>query len=209
MAHEEYDQDQRHFLLFCHNVPEDGEFSLNDLPGSGGRVDIAARCAAAALLLSHGIRRNSSISLLLPMGGEMVRVVSISGRDVKYLNPDERSTAALIRNALVRAERGEYGIASPGIEVTDSTVEEALISISDRRSVYYLKEDGRKSTDFEKNSIFVLSDSIDLFEEEERHVIRMGARKVSLSNRSMHADHCISIVNWLLDLRSENGSISI
>jgi len=40
-------------------------FSLKDLAGSAGRMDILCRCVAQALFISHGIRKDSEIYLLL------------------------------------------------------------------------------------------------------------------------------------------------
>ena len=45
----------------------------------------------------------------------MIRLV---GYELKYLNPDERSTGALIRNALLQTGEGETK-SSPGIYVSN------------------------------------------------------------------------------------------
>ena len=35
----------RHYVVISHTVPADGDFSLNDLPGSGGRIDVTKKTA--------------------------------------------------------------------------------------------------------------------------------------------------------------------
>ena len=52
--------DERDIVLLCHGAPAlvaDGTFELNNLPH--GRVDVLARCASAALFVSHSMRRTS------------------------------------------------------------------------------------------------------------------------------------------------------
>ena len=43
--------------------------NLNDLPGTGGRMDVLARAVNASLFVSHGIRKDSHVMLHL-MGGD-------------------------------------------------------------------------------------------------------------------------------------------
>jgi len=86
----------RRFLILGHCAPIEPDFHLNDLPGGAGRLDVLCRAVGASLLVSHGIRTDVETILLLR---NQVRI-RIDGRHVKRLNPDERSTAALIRKAL-------------------------------------------------------------------------------------------------------------
>ena len=96
----------RRFLILGHKAPVTPEFHLNDLPGAAGRLDVLCRAIGASLFLSHGIRRDTEVMLLLQ---NTVRI-RISGQYVKRLNPDERSTAALIRRALGALQ--DSGVAS-------------------------------------------------------------------------------------------------
>jgi tRNA (pseudouridine54-N1)-methyltransferase len=86
----------RRFLILGHSAPIEPDFHLNDLPGGAGRLDVLCRAVGASLLVSHGIRQDVETILLLR---DTVRI-RIDGHRVKRLNPDERSTAALIRKAL-------------------------------------------------------------------------------------------------------------
>ena len=98
-----------------HRTPTNGDFNLNDLPGSGGRVDVLARCIGSSLLISNAIRRDASVSIYFSGDGAEGITVVVSGSRVKHLNPDERSTSALLRNALVKARIQDEGESSPGI----------------------------------------------------------------------------------------------
>ena len=86
----------RQFVVCGHDAPTTPEFPLDDLPSAAGRLDVLCRCVNSALFLSHGIRDEARVHLVLR--DELT--VSFDGGSVRRLNPDERSTAATIRNAL-------------------------------------------------------------------------------------------------------------
>ena len=108
----------RRFLILGHKAPVTPEFHLNDLPGAAGRLDVLCRAIGASLFLSHGIRRDTEVMLLLQ---DTVRM-RISGQYVKRLNPDERSTAALIRRALAALQD------SRGSEASGSTLQDSEVA---------------------------------------------------------------------------------
>jgi tRNA (pseudouridine54-N1)-methyltransferase len=47
----------RDIVIIGHKEKTNGDFSLNDLPGSAGRMDILCRCVSSALFISFGMRR--------------------------------------------------------------------------------------------------------------------------------------------------------
>ena len=53
------------FVILGHRVNTDGLFSLNDLSGSTGRLDILLRCVNAAFHLSNDIRKDVEVFLVL------------------------------------------------------------------------------------------------------------------------------------------------
>ena len=86
----------RRFVLLAHKAPVAPDFTLNDLPGSAGRIDVLCRAIGAAFFLSHDLRKDVEVDILL-QDQVQIRLV---GEKLKRLNPDERSTAALIKHAL-------------------------------------------------------------------------------------------------------------
>jgi tRNA (pseudouridine54-N1)-methyltransferase len=188
---------KRKFLVVCHDVRTDGAFSLNDLPGSG-RVDVCARCVVASLLISYGIRKDTEV--ILHLSGEPTPGISIriNGSSVKYLNPDERSTAALIRNALLKYREGKEVQSSPGVFVWRAGLEDILRN----ENVYYLKENGTplNQLNFSGDAMFVLGDHKDLTPEEEQVVRKYARAAVSVSPISLYSEQCITIVHNYLDM---------
>ena len=189
---------RRHYVVLSHTVPADGDFSLNDLPGSGGRVDVIARCVSSSLLTSNGIRRDTSITVCLSSGARPVSV-SVYGSSVRYLNPDERSTAALIRNALVKSSAAEEGLSSPGIYFSHQTLSDVIEHAKEGRECYLLSETGKPAGMLGTPSLVVLGDHTGITVEEELLLERLEFMKVSLSMLSLQSDQCISISNWMMD----------
>ncbi len=192
----------RRFIVLGHRAITSADFKLDDLCGSTGRLDILLRCVNSAFFLSHSIRRDVEITLMLLGEPNPPKTIRIDGSEVKYLNPDERSTAALIRNALMQKGEGERRC-SPGIYVSDRSYEDVLSNISKESQMYYLKEDGIdiRSSDFVQDNTFILGDDQDLTPEEEEMLMNYEPKKISLGPVSYHADHCVTLVNNELDRR--------
>jgi len=43
---------------------------------------------------------------------------------------------------------------------------------------------------------------VGMTEEEEKLIEEAGAKKVSLGATSLHADHCVVLINWILDVKT-------
>ena len=94
-------------------------------------------------------------------------------------------------------------MSTSGITVRLGGLAELLEDLKEADLVY-LREDGsdiRKMGGIspEGKTAFILGDHMGMTEEEEELIDRAGARTASLGKTSLHADHCIVILNWMLD----------
>lgn len=194
----------RRFLILGHKAPIEPDFTLNDLPGAAGRLDVLCRAIGATLFLSHGIRRDVETSLLL----QNSVCVRISGERVKRLNPDERSTAALIKhalNALADTSEGEEVRSTPGIYVARRTLSAVIDRFIDQGAVpIMLHEDGERAETyaFPDNPAFILSDHMEFTESEQ--LLLADFPKVSLGPQALHTSHAITLTHYLLDQRKQD-----
>jgi tRNA (pseudouridine54-N1)-methyltransferase len=193
----------RQFLVLAHDAPTDPDFSLEDLPGAG-RLDVCCRCVTSALLLSHCIRKDTRVWLVL---GESCSV-RFEGSDIRGLNPDERSTAALIRGALEEYEEAIGHMdaeSSPGVFVSRRGLEEVLDEMGSQNSgedtFVMLHEDGTPVADLgpPTDPIFVLSDHYDFTAEESELLAEKVDKRVRLSPQKLHANHAITVAHNYLD----------
>lgn len=164
-------------------------------------MDILLHAANAALLLSHGIRRESEAALLLLGPPDPPRLVRLLGHRLRGYQPDIRSNAAMVRAALDHASRVEREV-SPGLVASRTTFEESLDRLGP--SFVYLREGGKdvRTADFPADATFVLSDHQDLTAEEERTLMDRDAFVVGVGPVSLHADQAIAIVQNELDRRN-------
>ncbi len=198
----------RRFLVVGHRADSTGYFKLDDLPGSGGRMDILAMSASAALFLSHGLRQDTEVWLVLNGGRDgKPRTIRMIGSEARYLFPDERNMASMIRNALIRYKgKGEME-STPGMYISDMDLKDALRRVSQDSELIYLKEDGDdvRKTEIPENTTFVLGDSEDLSPAEESSLMTMGAKKMSLGKTHMHTWQAIAVMNYELDRSAGDG----
>jgi tRNA (pseudouridine54-N1)-methyltransferase len=189
------------FIIIGHRVKTSGDFNLNDLCGSTGRLDVLLRCINATFFLSGDIRRDTETYLVLLGEPEPPKTIHLVGSELKYLNPDERSTGALIRTALMKEISHEEVKSTPGIYVSGKTFEDVLKDL--KAEIIYLKEDGEdiRNVDLQDDAVFVLGDEKDLTEDEEKILKKYNAKTVSLGPEKMHASHCITIVHNEMDRR--------
>ncbi len=191
----------RTFAVVGHLAPTWDRFSLDDLPGAAGRMDLLCRCVHAALSLSHGIRRDAEIHLLLQGPPDPPKDVLIRGETVRSLSPDERSTAALIRKALALPVGEAFRESGPGVLVRRGGPG-GLIAGGE---FAVLSEDGgdvRSRRDIPPG--FILSDHLDFTEAEEE--LLAGLPRISVGPRVLQADHAIAVLQNEMDRREAGWS---
>ena len=190
----------RRFLIVGHRASTDPAFSLDDLAGAAGRMDILLNAANAALLLAHDLRRDVEVGLLLLGPPDPPRFVRLEGFRLRSYQPDIRSNAALVRRALQDASRIEQEN-SPGVFGSKTDFEEALDRLGP--SFVYPKEGGKdiRQANLPADATFVLSDNQDLTTAEERTLMDRGATVVGLGPLALHTDHAIAVLQNELDRR--------
>jgi len=191
----------RYFVIVGHKAVTTGDFKLDDIAGGAGRLDILVRCVNSAFFLSHDIRRDTELFLVLQGGDDPPKTVRFSGSELRYLNPDERSTSSLIRNALLKKFNEGEVRSSPGIYVSRMSFSDVIAMLSERGKIIYLKEDGIdiRGLGMPEDLVFVISDNRDLTDEEESILLRYSHEKISIGPYSLHADHCIIVAHNEID----------
>ncbi|WP_331234926.1 tRNA (pseudouridine(54)-N(1))-methyltransferase TrmY [Natronorarus salvus] len=187
----------RRFIVIGHDAPTTDAFSLDDLAGGAGRLDVLCRCVSSSFFLSHAIREE--IGLFLVLSDEFT--VRFEGSELRRLNPDERSTAALIRAALAAREEaiGHVEVEStPGVFLSRRGFADVLDAVGG--TVIQLHEDGTPISEAEipENPTFVLSDHHDFTECEAERLSERADARLSVGPEALHANHAITVVhNWL------------
>jgi len=194
----------RRFVVIGQTATASGEFSLDDLPATSGRLDVLVRCVRAALLVSHGLRRDAMIYLVLQGGSRAPRTIKIDGRTAEYVRPDERSLAGAIRSLLVRAESPGFDVSTRGVALADGGLDAVIADLGDF-TPYVLDEsatDMRSATIDLRNPVFFVGDQLGFAESTRSRLAVLGALPLSVGPVSVHADDAITLVSNELDRRA-------
>ncbi|ASJ09330.1 tRNA (pseudouridine(54)-N(1))-methyltransferase TrmY [Thermococcus siculi] len=196
----------RVFIIKANKAHTAYDFSLKDLPGTSGRIDVLCRFLNSAFLLSHGFRKNVRVWLSLYGPPNPPKAIRFEGQRMrpKTLNPDELSTAKLIVKALkagegLRDPSRELEVL-PGIYVSNLSFEDIIRRTLRGATLYYLHEEGEpiEEVQFPSNVAFVLGDHEGLSGEDEAF-LKGIAQKISVGRKSYLASHVVAHVNIFLD----------
>ena len=120
--------------------------------------------------------------------------VHLSGENIRYLNPDERSTAALIRNGLIKIKNQQGPMeTSPGITIERMGLEEVVKKLP---NPVLLSENGKDKMGEAKT--FVLGDDKNPTEEEMKILKKLP--EISLGKESLLSSACVTLIHHLFDI---------
>lgn len=194
----------RSFVVIGQTALATPDFSLEDLPGSSGRLDVLLRCVRAAVLYSHGLRSDVRVYLVLRGGPLAPRAVRVDTNSARFIRPDERSLALLIKKTLaaVPVELGPtFTEIRPGIAVARGDLDRVLddlggtaLCILDERA-----PDVRVTKLPRRDTAYILGDHLGLDETDRERLVARGALSVSVGPLSLHSDDVIAILSNELD----------
>jgi len=197
----------RRFVVIGQRATSSPDFSLIDIPGTSGRLDVLLRCLRAALLVSHGLRRDTIVYLVL-LGGE-ARSLRFDGAASKYVRPDERSLATSVKKALAIApNESTFSIVRPGIACARGGLDTVLDDLGPS-SLYVLEEGATdlRATEIEaENPVFFVGDHLGFDSETRARLALLVAKPIGIGPTSVHAEDAITIVCNELDRRFATSS---
>ncbi len=210
----------RAFILYARKGATSSNFSLNDLAGSAGRLDIVARCVTQALWLSHRLRQNVAFYVVLGGMPDPPRTIGFFSDNIRRLSPDERSVGSWIKKALETYERerkirDEWKKVQEGIYVTKKDLVPLVKELKEvcNYSIFVLHEKGRniRNVEIKEPACFVLGDHMGLPKKVEDYIVKsLGAEKISIGPENYLASSCIAVVHNELDrLKRQKGDHSL
>ena len=187
-----------------------GDLLLDDVPGTSGRLDVLLRCVRAAMFVSHGIRSDVVLYLVL-LGDEAApRDVRYVATEARFWRPDERNMAALLRGVFARGVAPEaphdFVEGKPGVCIAEGGLARALEDVGDA-PLYVLEEGGADVRDVtvDPRGVFVLGDHLGFDAPTEAALRERGAQPVRVGPLSLHADDALAVLWNELDRRDARG----
>src|SRR5580700_751427 len=90
----------RRIVVIGQQARGSADFLLNDLAGTSGRLDVLVRCVRAAMLVSHGLRRDTVVYLVLLGEPSAPKTLRFDGAAARFIRPEERALASLAQKML-------------------------------------------------------------------------------------------------------------
>jgi tRNA (pseudouridine54-N1)-methyltransferase len=200
----------RRFVVIGRTAHASASLRLDDLPGSGGRVDVLLRCLRAALLVSHGVRRDVVVYLVLEGAGASW-ALRVDGACVRFIRPDERSLANTVQKAIARGANGGSGFTEvkQGIAVSSIGLD-AVFADLPHAPAYLLDEHGPdvRAERVDPSSVtFFVGDHLGVFDPTRARLGAAGVRPIRVGPVSLHAEDAIAVVSNEMDRTSwERGT---
>jgi tRNA (pseudouridine54-N1)-methyltransferase len=199
----------RRIVVIGQKATASGEFSLLDTPGTSGRLDVLLRCVRAALLVSHGLRQDTLVYLVLLGGPRAPRVLKVDGRTAKFVRPDERSLGTLVQKSLAAdIPAAPAGMSAgfvdvrPGISIAEGGLDAALADLGG--ATLYVLEAGApdvRTVTCDEDAAFFVGDHLGFDEPTRARLASMGARPIAMGPVDVHADDAIAVLSNELDRR--------
>jgi tRNA (pseudouridine54-N1)-methyltransferase len=202
----------RSFVIVGQSASASPDFRLDDLPSTSGRLDVLLRCVRAALLVSHGLRRDVRVYLVLGGGEPASRVLRIDGASAKFVRPDERSLATLIQKTLatpINVASSAFQEVRPGVSLACGGMRRVIEAVAGA-TLFVLDEQGpdlRRAQVTSNDVAFFIGDHVGFAAETRAELGMLGALPISVGPLSLHSDDVVTLVNNELDRRREVSEI--
>jgi tRNA (pseudouridine54-N1)-methyltransferase len=154
------------------------------------------------MLVSHGLRRDVAIYLVLEGGPRAPRTVKIDGATAEYLRQDERSLAGTLKKMLAYVEDAStFDAETRGISIARGGLDVVVRDLG-AFTPYVLDEAGADVRGAELDAadpVFFIGDHLGFSAETRARIDALGAKPLSIGPISVHADDAIAIVSNELD----------
>jgi tRNA (pseudouridine54-N1)-methyltransferase len=186
----------REFVLYSRLGRTDNR--VTDLHDAG-RLDIVYECAVASLFLSHGIRRDTVFHAVLNGPPNPPVLVTVDGSRLFDVRTDQETWNRILKKTLSNKPH-------PGISMSKTSFEQLVKTKGQANPIYVLEEHGTNIKDLtvQPNPVFILGDHVGLPKNAERYALRYGT-KISLGKTPYLASTCITILNYILDIRLQQS----
>jgi tRNA (pseudouridine54-N1)-methyltransferase len=197
----------RRFVIVGQRATGAPTFLLDDLAGTSGRLDVLLRCLRAALMVSHGLRRDAVVYLVLLGDPESPRALRFTGADAKFLRPEERALAVLVKKVLAAPATASFTEVRPGIAMAAGGLDAVVADIGP--TSWLLLEEGApdvRDAAIAGDVTVLVGDHLGFDAATRARIAALGAVAVGLGPVSLHAEDAVAVVSNEMDRRAATCS---
>jgi len=200
----------REFIYYSKNARTTGQFDLNNLM-QAGRMDIVCQITIMAFFISHAMRDNVKLHLVLDGPPdptkhlEMFPGENASSADIsKRIDISKKDIAGLIKKMLYKYKKGEKHEIAPGYSVEKKPLKKIAEELKEQgKEIYLMDRKGKdirelKKEEFEK-AVFIIGDQDGIPKKELKKLKDMGAKKISVGAQMYFASQTLTLIQNELD----------
>ena len=190
----------RHFVYFSRHGRTSGNFQSDELM-KAGRMDIAIHVIIAGFFLSHDLRKDVKIHLILYGMPDPPKHIEMQIKP--QLEISKKDVANLIKKILYKYKKGKKSEVFPGCFVEKKSFLKVIEELqSQEREIFILDKGGEdiRETKIPEDCVFVLGDHEGLPKKEMKSLKKI-AKKISIGPKIYFASHVVAVINNELDRR--------
>ena len=191
----------RHFVYFSAKGTTSGKALSGGNLMKAGRMDIAIHSIIQGLFLSHDVRTDTKIHLILYGMPDPPKHIEIQVKEKTEIS--KKNVAKLIQKALYKYKEGEKKEVLPGIWVEKKSFLHVVEELYEQGSeIFILDKRGQdiRKAKIQDNCVFVLGDHEGMPKKEIKRLKKI-AMPVSVGPHMYFASQTIAVVNNELDRR--------
>lgn len=178
---------------------------LRSTLGSKEHFEVIAHSVINAFFVSNGFREDVEVYIVLDASEDFPRTIKLSGNEgLSIAGFHEEAVLNLIEKALKESsglQKDETKMLAPGLQISGFGFEKLVSHHLKTRTVYLLDRKGEdiRTTAFESNPVFILSDHLAMPKNSVKGFKRQGLKTISLGKKMLFASQCVVLLNYELD----------
>lgn len=173
--------------------------------GGNEHFEVVAHSVINAFFVSNGFREDVEIYIILDSSDDFPRTIKLSGGEgLSIAGFHEMAVLELVEKALKNSQglqKDETKVIAPGLQISGFGFERLVGNLLETRPVYLLEPKGNdiRTTVFEENPVFVLSDHLSMPKKSVKGLKRQGLKAISLGKKMLFASQCVVLIHYELD----------
>lgn len=173
--------------------------------GTKQHFEVVTHSVINAFFVSNDFRKDVEVYIILDSSEDFPRTIKLSANEGLSLSGfHEEAVLQLVEKALKESpglQKDETMTIAPGLQISGFGFEKLVKHLLESRPVYLLdrKGDDIRSTVFEADPVFVLSDHLAMPKNSLKGLKRHGLKTISLGKRMLFASQCVVLINYELD----------
>jgi tRNA (pseudouridine54-N1)-methyltransferase len=173
--------------------------------GKREHFEVIAHCVINAFFVSNGFRDDVEVYIVLESSENFPHTLKLSGGEgLSLAGFHEAAVLELVERALKNSQalhKDETLILAPGLQISGFGFEILVNKLLAMRPIYLLDPKGEdiRTTEFEPNPIFILSDHLAMPKKSIKGLKRHGFKTISLGKKILFASQCVVLINYELD----------